>query len=110
VSLRHTLLLLFPFCSVLPAVSGAVTWAFVATSLPANLVFTYRAINFMRFRNDKTARKLFFVSLWWLPVQSGLMMLHKRSGVWNDWKWWREQLGYGPVEDAVVQQTDVASR
>lgn len=110
VSLRHTLLLLFPFCSVLPAVSGAVTWAFVATSLPANLVFTYRAVNFMRFRNDKAARKLFFVSLWWLPVQSGLMMLHKRSGQWNDWKWWREQLGYGAGDDVVVQETDVASR
>jgi protoheme IX farnesyltransferase len=107
VSLRHTLLLLFPVCSVLPPVTGAVTWAFLATSLPANLVFTYRAINFMRFRNEKTARKLFFVSLWWLPAQLGLMMIHKRSGVWNDWKWWREQLGYGENNVVAVQQSDV---
>lgn len=91
VSLRHTLLLLLPVCSILPPVTGAVTWTFVATSLPANAIFSYRAIQFARFINEKTARKLFFVSLWWLPAQLGLMMVHKRTGVWNDWLWWKGQ-------------------
>lgn len=106
VSLRHSLLLLFPICSILPPVTGAVTWAFVATSLPSNLIFAQRALQFLRLRSEKTARKLFFVSLWWLPVQLGLMMAHKRSGVWNDWRWWRDQLGMGEHKpEPIVQDT-----
>ncbi len=117
VSLRHSLLLI-PLCSIIAPASGAVGWMFALTSLPPNLVMTARAWGFVKAMNDQTARKLFWVSLWHLPVILGLMMLHKRGAAWNDseWreKWVHGWMGLGSGEKdqqkATVVQTSAEER
>jgi heme o synthase len=98
VSLRHSLLLI-PLCSILAPLTGAVGWSFALTSAIPNVILARRAIAFARTINDKTARRLFWASLWHLPVVMGLMMVHKRDAVWGSWKWWRGILGLRDEEE-----------
>lgn len=88
VSLRHSIALI-PMCSVLAPLTGGVSWWFALTSLVPNTVMASRAWTFYRKMNDKTARRLFWVSLWHLPVVLGLAMLHKR-----DAQWWNSMVEY----------------
>lgn len=75
VSLRHSVLLI-PITAVMAPLSGSVDWSFALTSTIPNIYFTREAIKFWRVQNDVNARRLFFVSLWYLPVVLGLMMAH----------------------------------
>ena len=80
VSLRHAILL-FPITLLAP-LSGAVDWSFAFTSAVPNVIFAREAWKFYRTTNEFYARKVFFVSLWYLPVVLGLMMLHKSAAGW----------------------------
>ncbi|TDL25456.1 protoheme IX farnesyltransferase [Rickenella mellea] len=84
VSLRHALLLI-PVCSILVPLSGLTTWAFALTSLVPNLICSKYAWAFWQLGGEQHARKLFFASLWYLPVVMGLMMVHKNGLDWMDW-------------------------
>lgn len=88
VSLRHSIALL-PMCSLLAPMSGGVSWAFAFTSLVPNGIMASRAWTFFRHTNDKNARRLFWVSLWHLPVVLGLAILHKK-----DAEWWQSVVAY----------------
>jgi protoheme IX farnesyltransferase len=101
VSLRHSFLLL-PFCSIVAPMTGAVTWTFALTSAVPNGVMLGRAWQFYRRMNDKTARRLFWVSLWQLPVVLVLTMVHKTDSTWGDAldprQWYRKWTAE-PTED-----------
>jgi len=75
VSLRHSILLI-PITAVLAPLSGSVDWSFALTSSIPNIYFTREAVKFWRVQSESNARRLFFVSLWYLPVVLGLMMAH----------------------------------
>ena len=81
VSLRHAILLV-PFTAVLAPLTGSVDWSFAATSAIPNAAFVQASWAFYRQTNDITAKRLFFVSLWYLPVVLGLMMVHKNVAGW----------------------------
>jgi heme O synthase-like polyprenyltransferase len=81
VSLRHAVLLV-PFTAVLAPLSGAVDWSFAFTTAVPNALFVQSAWQFYRNVGEQTAKKCFFVSLWYLPVVLGLMVLHKGIGGW----------------------------
>jgi protoheme IX farnesyltransferase len=81
VALRYALVTI-PICSVMAPASGAVTGLFALTSLVPNAIFARRAWQFYRRPRDQTARRLFWDSLWWLPVILGLMMVHKNDAGW----------------------------
>lgn len=84
VSLRHALLLI-PICSVLVPLSGLTTWTFAFTGLVPNIIVARYAWAFWKRGGEKEARKLFFSSLWYLPVVMGLMMVHKNGLDWGSW-------------------------
>lgn len=90
VSLRHALLLV-PICSVLVPLSGLTTWTFALTGLAPNLIMARYAWVFWRRGGEKEARKLFFSSLWYLPVVMGLMMVHKNGLDWGGWLWSKDE-------------------
>lgn len=96
VSLRHSFLLL-PFCSVIAPLTGAVSWTFALTSAAPNGVMLARAWQFYRRMNDRTARRLFWVSLWQLPVVLVLTMVHKTDATWGEaldpTRWWARWRG-----------------
>lgn len=81
VSLRHAVLLV-PFCSILAPLSGSVDWSFAATSLVPNAYFVRCAWGFYRHTTEAAARRVFFVSLWYLPAVLGLMLVHRYAGTW----------------------------
>lgn len=81
VSLRHAILLV-PFTAILAPMSGSVDWSFAVTSAVPNAVFVQSAWAFWRNTTEQTAKRCFFVSLWYLPVVLGLMMIHKNLGGW----------------------------
>ena len=81
VSLRHAALLI-PFTAVLGPLSGSVDWSFAATSAAPNYIFGKAAWDFYVKTGEGTAKRLFWVSLWYLPVVLGLMMVHKSFGGW----------------------------
>ncbi|CED83467.1 protoheme ix farnesyltransferase [Phaffia rhodozyma] len=83
VSLRHALAII-PICSVLAPLSGAVTPLFAITSLAPNVMFAKRAYEFWKVPRDLQARRLFWVSLWHLPVVLGLMIIHKNDAGWME--------------------------
>ncbi|XP_028332941.1 protoheme IX farnesyltransferase, mitochondrial [Gouania willdenowi] len=66
VALRHSLALI-GLSSMAPAV-GVTTWAFPLVSLPINVYISYLAFSFYRRGDRGSARKLFFCSLWHLPM------------------------------------------
>jgi protoheme IX farnesyltransferase len=75
VSLRHSVLLI-PITAIMAPLSGSVDWSFALTSTIPNIYFTREAVKFWKVQSDANARRLFFVSLWYLPVVLGLMMAH----------------------------------
>ncbi|WWC89113.1 protoheme IX farnesyltransferase [Kwoniella dendrophila CBS 6074] len=81
VSLRHSILLI-PFTSILAPLSGSVDWSFLLTSAIPNYIFTKDSWNFYKVTTEQTAKKLFFTSLWYLPVVLGLMLIHKNLAGW----------------------------
>lgn len=82
VSLRHALLLT-PICLLLP-LSGTVDWSFALTSAVPNAIFVREAYRFWKKTDEIRAKRLFWVSLWWLPVVLGLMMAQKKVKEWNE--------------------------
>ncbi|XP_030630427.1 protoheme IX farnesyltransferase, mitochondrial [Chanos chanos] len=77
VALRHSLALI-----ALPGLGPALdvtTWTFPLISLPINLYISYLALCFYRHGNRQNARKLFFCSLWHLPMLLLLALTCKKS-------------------------------
>lgn len=66
VALRHSLALMG--LSTLAPVLDVTTWTFPVVSLPINLYISYLAFRFHRRSDRGSARKLFFCSLWHLPM------------------------------------------
>lgn len=66
VALRHSLGLIG--LSTLAPVLDVTTWTFPIISLPINLYISYLAFRFYREGDRGSARKLFFCSLWHLPM------------------------------------------
>lgn len=66
VALRHSVALLFLTAAAPPL--GVTTWSFPAAALPINLYISYLAFRFYRHGDRAGARKLFFCSLWHLPM------------------------------------------
>jgi protoheme IX farnesyltransferase len=75
VSLRHSIALI-PITAIMAPLSGSVDWSFALTSTIPNIYFTREAVKFWKYQTEANARRLFFVSLWYLPVVLGLMMAH----------------------------------
>lgn len=86
VSLRHSIFFV-PLCSILFPISGLVDWGFAITSLVPNAIIINDAWKFWRAggNNEKAARRLFYSSLWYLPLVMGLAMLHKTGLDWSNW-------------------------
>lgn len=66
VALRHSLALVG--LSALAPALDVTTWTFPVVSLPINLYLSYLAFRFHRQGDRSSARKLFFCSLWHLPM------------------------------------------
>ncbi|XP_069576063.1 protoheme IX farnesyltransferase, mitochondrial [Brachyistius frenatus] len=66
VALRHSLALI-ALATAAPALD-LTTWTFPVISLPINLYISYLAFDFYRKGDRGSARKLFFCSLWHLPM------------------------------------------
>lgn len=81
VSLRHALILV-PVCAAMAPLSGCVDWTFALTSAVPNAYFVKSAWDFYRRTNEQTAKRVFFVSLWYLPAVLGLMLIHKNFAKW----------------------------
>ncbi|XP_006097436.1 protoheme IX farnesyltransferase, mitochondrial [Myotis lucifugus] len=78
VALRHCLALL-ALSAAAPAL-GVTTWTFPVIALPINLYISYLGFRFYRDADRKSSRKLFFCSLWHLPLLLLLMLTCKRRG------------------------------
>ncbi|XP_036307808.1 protoheme IX farnesyltransferase, mitochondrial isoform X1 [Pipistrellus kuhlii] len=76
VALRHCLALLV-LSATAPAL-GVTTWTFPAIALPINLYISYLGFRFYVDADRKSSRKLFFCSLWHLPLLLLLMLTCKR--------------------------------
>ncbi|WVQ67297.1 protoheme IX farnesyltransferase [Kwoniella botswanensis] len=81
VSLRHSVLLI-PFTMILTPLSGSVDWSFALTAALPNFIFTRDSWKFYKTPTEAIAKKLFFTSLWYLPVVLGLMLVHKNIAGW----------------------------
>lgn len=66
VALRHSLALV-ALSTAAPAL-GVTTWTFPLVSLPINLYISYLALRFQQRGDRASARRLFFCSLWHLPM------------------------------------------
>ncbi|KAG9334140.1 hypothetical protein JZ751_009112 [Albula glossodonta] len=77
VALRHSLAL--TGLSTLGPVLDLTTWTFPLVSLPINLYIAYLAFRFYRDPSRSSARKLFFCSLWHLPMLLLLLLTCKRG-------------------------------
>ncbi|CAL8302804.1 unnamed protein product [Lota lota] len=66
VALRHSVALAGLSC--LGPAAGLTTWTFPLVSLPINLYISYLALRFYHRADRGSARKLFFCSLWHLPM------------------------------------------
>ncbi|XP_071373766.1 protoheme IX farnesyltransferase, mitochondrial isoform X2 [Centroberyx affinis] len=77
VALRHSLGLIG--LSALGPVLDVTTWTFPMVSLPINLYISYLALRFYRKGDRSSARKLFFCSLWHLPMLLLLALTCKKS-------------------------------
>ncbi|KAM6174558.1 protoheme IX farnesyltransferase, mitochondrial [Erethizon dorsatum] len=76
VALRHCLALV-GLCIAAP-VLDVTTWAFPVVSLPINLYISYLGFRFYKDADRKSSRRLFFCSLWHLPLLLLLMLTCKR--------------------------------
>ncbi|XP_072882004.1 protoheme IX farnesyltransferase, mitochondrial isoform X1 [Hemitrygon akajei] len=79
VAFRHCLGLIG--LSTLCSVFDVTTWNFPLISLPINLYISYLGYRFYRDSSRSSARKLFFCSLWHLPMLLLLMLTCKKSVV-----------------------------
>lgn len=82
VALRHSVGLIG--LSALGPVMDVTTWTFPLVSLPINLYISYLAFRFYRHGDRQNARKLFFCSLWHLPMLLLLALTCKKSRVPRD--------------------------
>ncbi|KAA0724963.1 Protoheme IX farnesyltransferase, mitochondrial [Triplophysa tibetana] len=82
VALRHSVGLIG--LSALGPVLDVTTWSFPLVSLPINLYISYLALRFYRHGDRQNARKLFFCSLWHLPMLLLLALTCKKSRVTRD--------------------------
>ncbi|XP_029954766.1 protoheme IX farnesyltransferase, mitochondrial [Salarias fasciatus] len=78
VALRHSLALI-GLSAAAPAL-GVTTWTFPVVSLPINLYISFLALQFQRRGDRGSARRLFFCSLWHLPMLLLLALTCKRYG------------------------------
>ncbi|XP_007248804.3 protoheme IX farnesyltransferase, mitochondrial [Astyanax mexicanus] len=76
VALRHSVGLIG--LSALAPVLDVTIWTFPLISLPINLYISYLAFRFYRKSDRQSARKLFFCSLWHLPMLLLLMLTCKK--------------------------------
>ncbi|XP_033467531.2 protoheme IX farnesyltransferase, mitochondrial [Epinephelus lanceolatus] len=76
VALRHSVGLIS--LSTVAPVLDVTTWTFPVISLPINLYISYLAIRFYHKGDRSSARKLFFCSLWHLPMLLLLLLLCKK--------------------------------
>ncbi|XP_059181259.1 protoheme IX farnesyltransferase, mitochondrial [Centropristis striata] len=76
VALRHSVGLIG--LSTLAPVLDVTAWTFPVVSLPINLYISYLAFQFYRKGDRSSARKLFFCSLWHLPMLLLLALLCKK--------------------------------
>ncbi|KAM4663272.1 protoheme IX farnesyltransferase, mitochondrial isoform 2-T2 [Discoglossus pictus] len=79
VALRHCLALIG--LSTLAPALDITTWTFPVISLPINLYISYLGYRFYRDADRSSSRKLFFCSLWHLPMLLLLMFTCKKSVV-----------------------------
>ncbi|KAM4691311.1 protoheme IX farnesyltransferase, mitochondrial [Rhinophrynus dorsalis] len=79
VALRHCLALIG--MSTLAPVLDVTTWTFPIISLPINLYISYLGYQFYKDADRSSSRKLFFCSLWHLPMLLLLMFTCKKSVV-----------------------------
>ncbi|MGH0144673.1 UNVERIFIED_CONTAM: hypothetical protein FKN15_029646 [Acipenser sinensis] len=79
VALRHSLALIG--LSVLAPALDVTSWTFPLISLPINLYISYLGYSFYRDADRNSARKLFFCSLWHLPMLLLLMLTCKKPRV-----------------------------
>uniref|UniRef100_H3BEJ7 Heme O synthase n=1 Tax=Latimeria chalumnae TaxID=7897 RepID=H3BEJ7_LATCH len=77
VAFRHCLALIG--MSTLAPALDVTTWTFPLISLPINLYISYLGFRFYRDADRSSARKLFFCSLWHLPMLLLLMLTCKKS-------------------------------
>ncbi|XP_051959556.1 protoheme IX farnesyltransferase, mitochondrial-like [Xyrauchen texanus] len=82
VALRHSVGLIG--LSALGPVLDVTTWTFPLVSLPINLYISYLAFRFYRHGDRQNARKLFFCSLWHLPMLLLLALTCKKSNAMQD--------------------------
>lgn len=82
VALRHSVGLIF--LSALGPVLDVTTWTFPLVSLPINLYISYLAFRFYRHGDRQNSHKLFFCSLWHLPMLLLLALTCKKSRVAQD--------------------------
>lgn len=80
VSLRYALLL--PLLCIGLVETSLVHWSFLLTSAPVNYLILRDSIRFYYSYSTKEARKLFWVSVVWLPAVLTLAMVHK-TGIWE---------------------------
>lgn len=94
VALRYSLVFI-PLCLGLCA-AGVTEWSFAVTSAPVNLWLVNEAVKFWRHEGHKgSAKKLFWASVWHLPVIMVLALAQKK-GMWS--RVWRSVVGE-PVEE-----------
>ncbi|XP_038012864.1 protoheme IX farnesyltransferase, mitochondrial isoform X1 [Motacilla alba alba] len=77
VALRHCLALIG--LSTVAPVLNITTWTFPVISLPINLYISYLGFRFYRDADRSSSRKLFFCSLWHLPMLLLVMFTCKKS-------------------------------
>uniref|UniRef100_K7G4H1 Protoheme IX farnesyltransferase, mitochondrial n=1 Tax=Pelodiscus sinensis TaxID=13735 RepID=K7G4H1_PELSI len=77
VALRHCLALIG--LSTVAPLLDVTTWNFPLVSLPINLYISYLGFRFYRDADRSSSRKLFFCSLWHLPMLLLLMLTCKKS-------------------------------
>nr|XP_004663168.1 protoheme IX farnesyltransferase, mitochondrial [Jaculus jaculus] len=76
VALRHCLALIA--LSTAAPILDVTTWAFPVISLPINLYISYLGLRFYVDADRKSSRRLFFCSLWHLPLLLLLLLTCKR--------------------------------
>ncbi|XP_036926827.1 protoheme IX farnesyltransferase, mitochondrial [Sturnira hondurensis] len=76
VALRHCLALI-GLCTAAP-ILDVTTWTFPAISLPINVYISYLGFRFYTDADRKSSRRLFFCSLWHLPLLLLLMLTCKQ--------------------------------
>ncbi|KAM4890088.1 protoheme IX farnesyltransferase, mitochondrial isoform 1-T1 [Sylvia borin] len=79
VALRHCLALIG--LSVVAPVLNITTWTFPIVSLPINLYISYLGFRFYRDADRSSSRKLFFCSLWHLPMLLLVMLTCKKPAL-----------------------------